>query len=157
MARCDTRSSSHLLPWRRSGPLLGWTGSSRASTTCWLSRSRRPCSSNTSEATSTTAASTAASVGGAGSWHSTRPHTIAFSWDVGPDWQVASDLERTSEVEITFTAEGETQTRVTLVHRHLDRHGDGWESMRDGVEAEDGWPLYLARYSALTRGELDAT
>ena len=81
------------------------------------------------------------------------PHTLAFSWDIGPDWQVASDLSRTSEVEVTFTAEGSARTRVTLTHRHLDRHGDGWETMRDGVDAPDGWPLYLARYHDLTRGE----
>jgi uncharacterized protein YndB with AHSA1/START domain len=83
------------------------------------------------------------------------PHTIAFSWDIGPDWQVATDLTRTSEVEVTFTAEDEDRTRVTLVHRHLDRHGAGWESMREGVDIHDGWPLYLARYQALTRSEQD--
>ena len=83
------------------------------------------------------------------------PHTIAFSWDIGPDWQVTTDLSRSSEVEVTFTAEAEGRTRVTLVHRHIDRHGAGWESMRDGVEAEDGWPLYLARFRALARGELE--
>ncbi|MDF2969445.1 MAG: hypothetical protein K0Q93_3223 [Nocardioidaceae bacterium] len=81
------------------------------------------------------------------------PNTIAFSWDIGPDWQVATDLERTSEVEVTFTPDGDGRTTVTLVHRHLDRHGAGWESMRDGVDVDDGWPLYLARYQALTRGE----
>lgn len=81
------------------------------------------------------------------------PRTIAFSWDIGPDWQVAADLTRTSEVEVTFAEEGDARTRVTLVHRHIERHGSGWESMRDGVEAPDGWPLYLARYQAITRGE----
>jgi uncharacterized protein YndB with AHSA1/START domain len=84
------------------------------------------------------------------------PSTIAFSWDIGPDWQVVSDLSRTSEVEITFEAEAEGRTRVTLVHRHLDRHGEGWESMRGGVDAPDGWPLYLSRYQALTSGGLGA-
>lgn len=54
-------------------------------------------------------------------------HTIAFSWDIGPDWQVAPDLSRTSDVEVTFAAEGDRRTRVTLVHRHIDRHGDGWQ------------------------------
>ncbi len=85
------------------------------------------------------------------------PRTIAFSWDIGPDWQVASDLTRTSEVEVTFTpdGDGDQRTRVTLVHRHLDRHGAGWESMRDGVDIDDGWPLYLARYQALTRRAQD--
>jgi len=82
------------------------------------------------------------------------PHTIAFSWDIGPDWQVTADLARVSEVEITFAGEGESRTRVTLVHRHIERHGGGWESLRAGLDAPDGWPLYLGRYQALSRGEL---
>jgi uncharacterized protein YndB with AHSA1/START domain len=77
-------------------------------------------------------------------------HTIAFSWDIGPDWQVVSDPSRVSEVHVTFVPEGDRRTRVTLVHRHLERHGTGWRSVRDGVEAPDGWPLYLSRYLALT-------
>ena len=83
------------------------------------------------------------------------PRSLSFSWDIGPDWQVASDLSRSSEVEVTFTAEGDRRTRVTLVHRHLERHGEAWESLRDGVDAADGWPLYLARYQAVTRGQVD--
>jgi len=82
------------------------------------------------------------------------PRSLSFSWDIGPDWRVASDLSRTSEVEVTFAAEGDRRTRVTLVHRHLERHGEAWESMRDGVDAADGWPLYLARYEVLTRGQV---
>jgi uncharacterized protein YndB with AHSA1/START domain len=85
------------------------------------------------------------------------PTTIAFSWDIGPDWQVTSDLYRTSEVVITFTAENESRTLVTLVHRHIDRHGADWESLQAGLDAPDGWPLYLSRYSAITRDGLDAT
>lgn len=81
------------------------------------------------------------------------PAVLAFSWDIGPDWQVASDLTRTSEVEVTFTADGPGRTTVVLVHRHLERHGEGWQEMRDGVETDDGWPLYLARYQAMTRTE----
>lgn len=84
------------------------------------------------------------------------PTVIAFSWDIGPDWQIASDLDQTSAVEITFAPEGDQRTRVALVHRHIDRHGTGWESLRDGLEAPDGWPVYLGRYEALTRGELKA-
>ncbi len=81
------------------------------------------------------------------------PTALAFSWDIGPDWQIASDLTRTSEVEVTFTPDGPERTTVVLVHRHLERHGEGWQGMREGVDVDDGWPLYLARYRALTRGE----
>jgi hypothetical protein len=38
---------------------------------------------------------------------------------------------------------------VELEHRNLDRHGAGWESVRDGVDNEAGWPLYLQRYATL--------
>lgn len=77
------------------------------------------------------------------------PHRVVFSWDIGPTWQVESDPDRTSEVEVTFTAETPDRTRVDLVHRHIDRHGPGWESVRDGIANDQGWPLYLNRYAAL--------
>jgi hypothetical protein len=38
---------------------------------------------------------------------------------------------------------------VVLEHRHLDRHGTGWEAVRDGVDGDQGWLLYLTRYRAL--------
>lgn len=83
------------------------------------------------------------------------PNSLAFSWDIGPDWRITPDPDRTSEVEVSFAPVGDHRTRVTLVHRHLDRHGEGWQSMRDGVDAPDGWPLYLSRYQALALGQLD--
>ena len=60
-----------------------------------------------------------------------------------------SDPARTSEVEVRFTAESDERTRVELEHRHLDRHGPGWESVADGVDGDAGWPLYLDRYGRL--------
>jgi hypothetical protein len=75
-----------------------------------------------------------------------------FSWDIGPTWQVESDPAKTSEVEVRFTAESNERTRVELQHRHLDRHGPGWESVADGVDGDAGWPLYLNRYAQLFTG-----
>jgi uncharacterized protein YndB with AHSA1/START domain len=77
------------------------------------------------------------------------PHRVVFSWDIGPRWSVEPDPELTSEVEVRFVPEGEGRTRVELEHRHIDRHGPGWEGLADGVAADDGWPLYLSRYAAL--------
>jgi uncharacterized protein YndB with AHSA1/START domain len=79
------------------------------------------------------------------------PERVVFSWDISPRWQIESDHEKTSEVEVRFTAQSPDRTRVELEHRHLDRHGDGWESVRAGVDAGDGWPLYLERYAAVLR------
>ena len=75
------------------------------------------------------------------------PHRVVISWDISPQWQIEDDPEKTSEVEVRFTAEAADRTRVELEHRHLERHGDGWESVREGVDSGDGWPLYLQRYS----------
>jgi len=72
---------------------------------------------------------------------------VLFSWDISPQWQIETDPDKTSEVEVRFVAEGPDRTRVELEHRHLDRHGPGWESARDGVAGDQGWPLYLARFA----------
>ena len=77
------------------------------------------------------------------------PDRVIFSWNVSPYWQVETDQARRSEVEVRFIVQGPERTRVELEHRHLDRHGDGWEGLRDGVAAPDGWPLYLQRYTDL--------
>jgi len=77
------------------------------------------------------------------------PDRVVFSWDISPQWSLEADPDRTSEVEVRFVAETDQRTRVELEHRHLDRHGPGWEGVRDGVEGDDGWPLYLARYATL--------
>jgi uncharacterized protein YndB with AHSA1/START domain len=80
------------------------------------------------------------------------PSRLVFSWNIGPTWQIETDPERVSEVEVRFVAEGTASTRVELEHRHLDRHGPGWDSVRDGVANDQGWPLYLDRFAALVSG-----
>jgi uncharacterized protein YndB with AHSA1/START domain len=77
------------------------------------------------------------------------PDRVVFSWDISPQWQIEAAPDLTSEVEVRFVPEGPDRTRVELEHRHLDRHGPGWESVADGVDSDQGWPLYLARYAAL--------
>jgi uncharacterized protein YndB with AHSA1/START domain len=77
------------------------------------------------------------------------PTRVVFSWNISPQWQIETDPDNTSEVEVQFIAETPQRTRVELEHRHLDRHGPGWESVRDGVAHDQGWPLYLNRYAAL--------
>ena len=79
------------------------------------------------------------------------PERVVISWDISPSWQIETDPDNTSEVEVRFVAEASDRTRVELVHRNLDRHGPGWEGVRMGVDGDQGWPLYLRRYAELLR------
>ena len=80
------------------------------------------------------------------------PDRVAFSWDISPQWQIETDLEKTSEVEVRFIAEAPERTRVELEHRNLDRHGEGWEGVGAAVGGPEGWPLYLQRFADLFAG-----
>ena len=75
------------------------------------------------------------------------PNRVLISWDIRPQWRIETDLQKTSEVDVRFIAEAPDRTRVELEHRNLDRHGDGWTSLREGVDGDDGWPLYLQRFA----------
>lgn len=75
------------------------------------------------------------------------PVRFAFSWDISTDWKVETDPEHCSEVEVTFTEEGPSRTRVSLEHRYLERHGEGWEGMMQSVSDPRGWPFVMESYA----------
>jgi uncharacterized protein YndB with AHSA1/START domain len=77
------------------------------------------------------------------------PHRVVISWDISPSWQIETDQYKTSEVEVRFVSEAPERTQVELEHRNLDRHGEGWEALREGVDGDQGWPLYLQRYAGI--------
>jgi uncharacterized protein YndB with AHSA1/START domain len=76
------------------------------------------------------------------------PDRVLLSWDISPQWQLEPDPKRTSEWEVRFIAETPERTRVEVEHRNLDRRGEGWEGVREGVAGDQGWPLYLQRFAA---------
>ncbi|HXC56754.1 MAG TPA: SRPBCC family protein [Rhizomicrobium sp.] len=68
------------------------------------------------------------------------PHRIVFSWEINAQWK--ADAGVASEVEVTFTAEGPSSTRVALEHRGFEALGaEGGAKMRGDVDR--GWPLIL--------------
>jgi len=76
------------------------------------------------------------------------PRRVVFSWDVDPRWQLEPDPAKTSEVEVRFISEGPESTLVELEHRGIDRHGEGWEGMRDAVGSPGGWRRELEALAA---------
>ncbi|HEY6890621.1 MAG TPA: SRPBCC family protein [Solirubrobacter sp.] len=74
------------------------------------------------------------------------PSRIVLEWRIGGAWVLEEDPAAYSEIDVTFTPEGDA-TSVTLEHRHLDRHTAA-EALRDAVGSEGGWPGLLQLYSA---------
>jgi uncharacterized protein YndB with AHSA1/START domain len=75
------------------------------------------------------------------------PHRVTFAWHLQPDWKFNPDPEKASEVEIRFIEEGARKTRVELEHRALERHGEGWEQLRTGVDSPGGWTAILEQFA----------
>jgi uncharacterized protein YndB with AHSA1/START domain len=80
------------------------------------------------------------------------PTRLVISWDISLQWQIESDVARTSEVEVRFVPESASRTRVELEHRHIDRHGEGWEQMRDAVGSPEGWDVGLHAFAVQVAG-----
>lgn len=73
------------------------------------------------------------------------PHRLVLAWQIGADWRF--DPALVTEVEVTFTAEGDGTT-VRLEHRDLERIGTRGDEMRAIYDSEGGWTGILALYGA---------
>jgi uncharacterized protein YndB with AHSA1/START domain len=78
------------------------------------------------------------------------PTRVVVSWHLGPDFAYDPDPSKASRVEVTFRDEGNGRTRVELVHSQLDRHGAGWEKVRDSVGSQGGWGGIMEMFAAQT-------
>lgn len=81
------------------------------------------------------------------------PKQLLLSWHLQPDWQYNPDLSRASEVSFQFIAEGPEATRLEFEHRHIERHGEGWEKLRAGVDSPGGWTGVLVEFEASLSGQ----
>jgi uncharacterized protein YndB with AHSA1/START domain len=79
------------------------------------------------------------------------PNRVVISWNITLQWGLETDPEKTSEVEVTFEAKAPDRTRVELEHRNLERHGEGWEQMRDAVGSPGGWNAGVQRFADAAR------
>jgi len=75
------------------------------------------------------------------------PSRVAVSWHLNARFQYDPDPAKASRVEVSFHAESSTRTRVELVHSGLDRHGEGWEKVRDSVGSAGGWGDIIGQFA----------
>jgi predicted enzyme related to lactoylglutathione lyase/uncharacterized protein YndB with AHSA1/START domain len=68
---------------------------------------------------------------------------IVLGFAIGPDRQPAAN-DAASEVDVRFAHDTPGRTRVTVEHRAFERHGEGGDATRAGMDSPQGWPLILA-------------
>ncbi len=70
------------------------------------------------------------------------PGRLRFAWQIGPSREPIPDLDKATEVEVTF-APDDGGTRVTVTHMDFERHGEAAASYRDALGSAQGWPYLL--------------
>jgi uncharacterized protein YndB with AHSA1/START domain len=73
------------------------------------------------------------------------PSRVVLAWQLNAKFEFDPNFE--TEVEITFVADGEKKTRVTLEHKHLERFGAAEAAMVAAFESPDGWSHGLLRFA----------
>jgi len=75
------------------------------------------------------------------------PGRLLLAWQLDGTWSFNPDL--VTEVEVTFTPEGDGKTRVRLEHRNLERFGAAADTARNALDSEGGWKGILDLYATL--------
>ena len=74
------------------------------------------------------------------------PSRLLLAWQLTPEWEYDPDPANATEVEVTFTPEGDG-TRVELEHRGFEKHGEAGAKMRELVSAPGGWNDLLQMFA----------
>jgi uncharacterized protein YndB with AHSA1/START domain len=78
------------------------------------------------------------------------PQRVVLSWHLGTTFAFDPELGHASELDVRFHPVGTGQTRVEFEHRHIERHGEGYEKLRDLLDG--GWVSILEEYAKLAGG-----
>jgi uncharacterized protein YndB with AHSA1/START domain len=73
------------------------------------------------------------------------PRRLVLAWQLTADWQYDSGFF--TEVEVTFTVQGPSQTRVDLEHRALERYADKAAAIRNALDSPGGWHEILYQFA----------
>jgi uncharacterized protein YndB with AHSA1/START domain len=73
------------------------------------------------------------------------PARLVLAWQLTSEWKYDPDF--LTEIEVTFTAESASRTRVELEHRNLDRFGAAMVDIRATFESDGGWTGLLQLYA----------
>jgi uncharacterized protein YndB with AHSA1/START domain len=75
------------------------------------------------------------------------PRELVLSWHLNTKFEFVADLDQASRLEIRFLKHGVNQTRIEFAHWHIERHGEGYQGLRD--QLDNGWVGVLAELAKL--------
>ena len=81
-----------------------------------------------------------------------RPSRLIFTWQIGPHREPVPNPARSSDVEVCFSEESPTSTRVEFEHRGFERHGEEADAYRQALDGPHGWSYILERFRAAADG-----
>jgi uncharacterized protein YndB with AHSA1/START domain len=73
------------------------------------------------------------------------PQRVVLYWQLGTMFKFDPDVAQASELEISFHAIAENKVRVELEHRHIERHGEGYQKLREMLDG--GWVGALGEFA----------
>jgi uncharacterized protein YndB with AHSA1/START domain len=76
------------------------------------------------------------------------PTRVLLAWHLDADWRYDPDPAVSTEIEVQFIPEGDTSTRVELVHRGFEVHGARAGEVHEQVNSPQGWNGLLQLFAA---------
>ena len=73
------------------------------------------------------------------------PSKVVLAWHLDTRFEYDPDPSHASRLEVTFHDLGGGQVRVDLVHSELEKHGAGWQKMRESLAG--GWVGIMESYA----------
>jgi hypothetical protein len=67
-----------------------------------------------------------------------------LAWHLDTTFKFNADPDRASELHMTFHLPADDKVRVELEHRHIERHGEGYERLREMLDR--GWIGAMAAF-----------
>jgi uncharacterized protein YciI/uncharacterized protein YndB with AHSA1/START domain len=73
------------------------------------------------------------------------PGRLVLTWQLTAEWKY--DPAFSTEIEVSFVAEGARRTRVELEHKQLERYGAAADTMKNMLDSDDAWAASLAGFA----------
>jgi len=73
--------------------------------------------------------------------------SIIFTWQISSRREPIPDPSKAGKVAVSFVSTKDNQTTVTLTHSDFANYGEGFESYRDAMASDYGWPLLMQRFA----------